>query len=401
MAVADEGTRIAEAYEEAARLAVSAERDASLTIELRRANNFVKDGPIRACISFWAAVLRDHAEREGTAASDCPPRLEILDLCCGRGQDFDKFRRAARDSRAVLSKLVGADLSGGDTAASARERWVQSAEWVVRDNPVSSQTRPTVMMGGVLTADLGVMHAARAIDLAVEYARWDADSAPRPSSMHLATCFFALHYFFRSSESLSNLLAGVAWYLRDGGFFATIHADGEAIAKRARAEMKRAEAASGTGDQLPEELRFGQARVRLSEETARMLRNEDDAADADNPFGWKYAFELPGAVLNVDEYLVHSPTRDRYAEKVHLIKLLDESASVLLGRMTTVPFWADAFVKCQVDCGSASGSHSLSVSAATQDALSMYRVVIYGKFPLGCDVIAARRYLRTKLGLGA
>jgi SAM-dependent methyltransferase len=392
-----EPTGIAEAYEQAARIASSAERDASLTIELRRANNFVKDGPIRACISFWASVLRaggGAAAKGEVDPSACPPRLEVLDLCCGRGQDFDKFRRAARDSRAVLSKLVGADLSGGDTAASARERWVQSAEWVMRDNPVSSPTRPTVMMGGVLTADLGVMHSARAIDLAMEYAHWDPDSAPQPASMHLATCFFALHYFFRSPESLSNLLAGVSWYLRDGGFFATIHADGEAIAKRARAELK------GRGSpQGPLDLHFGQARVRLSEATARMLLDDDPVSDAVNPFGWDYTFELPGAVLNVDEYMVHSPTRDRYAENVHLIKLLDESAAVLLNRMTTVPFWAEAFVKCQVDCSGASGSHSTAVSPSTLEALSMYRVVIYGKFPLGCDVIPARRFIRSKLGL--
>jgi SAM-dependent methyltransferase len=383
--VAPPGKEIADAYEEAARLAANAERDASLTIELRRANNFVKDGPIRVCLSFWASVLR-----EGRAASSGGPsprpRLEVLDLCCGRGQDFDKFRRAARDSRAVLSKLVGVDLSGGDTAASARERWVQSSEWVMRDNDAGA-----VMMGGVLTADLSHMHAARAIDQAMSAAGWDADSAPQPGSAHLVSCFFALHYFFRSREALSNLMAGAAWYLRDGGFFAAIHADGEAIARRARENRRQGLSSS--------ELRFGQAVVRLAPETERMLLDAEPAAQDPDPFGSAYAFELPGAVLNVQEYLVHSPTRDRYAEHVHLVKLIDESAAVLLNRMVLVPFWAEAFVKCQVDCGSGSGSGT--TSAATRDALSLYRVVIYGKFPLGCDVIAARRFLRAKLGLGA
>lgn len=383
---AEQPKEIADAYEEAARLALNAERDASLTIELRRANNFVKDGPIRVCISFWANVLRGAHDEDEHAAPR--PRLEVLDLCCGRGQDFDKFRRAARDSRAVLSKLVGVDLSGGDTAASARERWVQSAEWVMRDNTQpAARNQATVMMGGVLTADLASMHAAKAIDMAMNAARWDEDSAPQPGSAHVVSCFFAMHYFFRSPEALTNLMAGAAWYLKDGGFFAAIHADGEAIARRVHDHSRRG---------LPtSELHFGQAVVKLAPGTERMLLDLEEAQRNPDPFGREYSFELPGAVLNVNEYMVHSPTRDRYAERVHLIKLVDESAAELLKRMILVPFWADAFQKCKVDCGSGDGY----VSAATQDALSLYRVVIYGKFPLGCDVIAARRFLRAKLGL--
>lgn len=394
---------VAEAYQEAARLASAGLRDASLTIELRRANNFVKDGPIRVCIGFWAHVLRRRergreAERAGAADTPPPPRLEVIDLCCGRGQDFDKYRRAARDSRAVLSKLVGADLSGGDTAASARERWVQTAQWVQKDRYPTlapGSANPAVLMGGVLTADLASVHAAQAIDEAAAASRWDEDSVAQPGQAHMASCFFAMHYFFRDASALRNLMAGASWLLRDGGFFAAIHADGELIARRAVTRIRERDSSAAEHGALS--MRFGHATVHIHEATAEMLRQggQDGADISAQPFGWAYDFELPGAVLNVTEYLVHSPTRDRIAESMHLVKLLDESASVLLDRMRGVAFWEDAFRKCEVDC-----SGRGDVSPQTREALSLYRVVIYGKFPLGCDVVAARRFIRAKLGLG-
>lgn len=105
---------VAEAYGYAAAVAVNEDRDRALTIELRRANNFLKDGPIRVCLGFWSHVIA--AQHRARPPADprvrAAPRLEVLDLCCGRGQDFDKYRRACRDSLAVLSKLVGVDVAG-------------------------------------------------------------------------------------------------------------------------------------------------------------------------------------------------------------------------------------------------------------------------------------------------
>jgi SAM-dependent methyltransferase len=370
---------VAEAYSYAATLAASEHRDRALTIELRRANNFLKDGPIRVCLGFWSHVIA--AQHRSRPPADprvgAAPRLEVLDLCCGRGQDFDKFRRACRDSLAVLSKLVGVDVAGGEAAASARERWAQAADRVMSD---TREQGTAVMMGGVLTADLAGLHAARAIDEAAERGRWDDDSVPGTGSAHLATCFFALHYFFREEAALRNLLAGASWLLRDGGFFATIHADGEAIAAAFAA-------AGGT-----ESFKIGHASLRMHPATARML---SDPPESPSPFGWAYDFHLPNAVENVTEYLVHSPTRDRMAEQMHLIKIFDESALTALERMRDVPFWREAYDKCEVDTRRAG-----SLAPETLDGLALYRMVIYVKSPLRCDVHAVRQFVRAKMGFG-
>jgi SAM-dependent methyltransferase len=379
---------VAEAYGYAAALASTEDRDRALTIELRRANNFLKDGPIRVCLSFWAHVLaagrRAGPLPPGTdPRAHAAPRLEVLDLCCGRGQDFDKYRRACRDSFAVLAKLVGVDVAGREASASARERWAQVADRVLSD---TREAGTAVLMGGVLTADLAALHAARAIDEAAERARFDADSVPATGSAHLACCYFALHYFFRSEAALRNLLAGASWLLRDGGFFAAIHADGEAIAS--------AFAAAGG---LQRTFRVGHATITLHEATAAMLRDAEGspAAEPPSPFGWAYDFHLPNAVEHVTEYLVHSPARDRTAEAMHLVKILDEPADGLLARMVTVPFWRDAYDKCEVDTRRAG-----ALAPETLDGLALYRVVIYAKSPLRADVHAVRRFVRAKLGFG-
>jgi SAM-dependent methyltransferase len=368
---------VAEAYGYAAALAANEDRDRAMTIELRRANNFIKDGPIRVCLGFWSHVISaQHRSRPPPdARTRAAPRLEVLDLCCGRGQDFDKYRRACRDSLAVLSKLVGVDMAGSEAAASALERWTQAADRVMGD---TREMGTAVMMGGVLTADLSRTHAARAIDEAADRARWDDDSVPAASSAHLATCFFALHYFFRTEAALRNLLAGASGMLRDGGFLATTHADGEAIAA--------AFVASGGA----ESFRVGHASLRLHPATVDMLIRPPAAP---SPFGWAYDYHLPNAVENVTEYLVHSPTRDRIAEEFHLVKLFDESALTVLERMRTVPFWREAYDKCEVDTRKAG-----SLCPETLDGLALYRVVIYVKSPLRADIHAARRFVRHKMG---
>lgn len=367
---------LAEAYSHAARLALRETRDSSTAIELRRASNFVKDGPIRVCISFWAAVLR------GRGLNDPAPRLSVLDLCCGRGQDLDKFRRAARDADAHLAMLVGADVAGREAAATARDRWAQSATAALSDS-----RRQTALFGGTLLADLAEKHAAEAIYDAAEIARWDDDSLPLPSSFHLATCFFALHYFFRSEEALRNLVAGASYLLRDGGFLAVIHSDGESIAAAYRA------AHSAT-------FRVGQATIRLHPETAAMLDGNVPESSAHgqehhqlSPFGWAYDFTLPNHVENITEYLVHSPTRDRLMERFHMVKVFDEAADATLQTMIDVPFWQDAFAKCAV-----AAHPSGKLCAETADHLALYRVAIYAKSPLRADVDAARAFIREKLG---
>lgn len=351
---------VVSAYEDAARLAMFENRNESATIQLRRACNFVKDGPIRVCLSFWI-----HALRRSRGGSGLVP-MNVLDLCCGRGQDFDKYRRACRDSDGHLGQLVGVDVAGDEVMKGAHERWKSVAG--------SSSNR---LCGGVVRADISRGHAAEVIVNATS--AWPKEHRPHVESFHLSSCMFALHYFWSSPASFTNLVRGIAWSVREGGFFVTIHADGEAIAGLYRSCKQKS-------------IGVGRATITLHDSTMRMLDSSTEDYEG-RPFGWAYDFNLPGAVDNVPEYMVHSPTRDRILEAHHFVKLLDEAADSVFLRMRTVDYWEEAFHKCRVDCDG-----SGTVSEETLDHLALYRVAIYTKNVARVDVEVARRFIRSKLG---
>ena len=362
---------VADAYGHAARLARSEVRNASGTIELRRASNFVKDGPIRTTIAFWIHTLRKQHMR---------PSINVMDFCCGRGQDFDKYRRAARDSSGSIDKLVGIDIAGGEAAASARERWSQCSQMQISTTEIQYSFR-SVMMGGTLVGDLSRAHAGITIPTLAQAAGWETDSYPEICSFHIVSCMFAMHYFFKDEQSFRNLVLGAGWYLREGGFFIMVHADGESIA------------AHHTASESGRPIRIGQATIQFHPHTLRMLEGEPFSDR--RAFGWSYDFHLPQAVENVTEYLVHSPTRDRIMEEYHLVKVFDEAADVTMLSMLGVPFWHEAFVKSEVDCNG-----SGRCSEETLDHLSIYRVVVYTKSPLKVDIHTVRKFIRSKMGLG-
>lgn len=354
---------VADAYGHAARLALGEQRDSSKTIQLRRACNFLKDGPIRVSLAFWILSLREKRDSSG---------IRVLDLCCGRGQDFDKYRRICRDSSWSLEELVGVDISSGAALSSANERWQSMAH----------HNRPVATQGGVLSGDLSQGHAAMVINEAARRAGWR--NLPEINSFHMASCMFALHYFFKDEMSLRNLVAGAGFLLREGGFFACVHADGEAMA-----------AAYLEHGRHPR-IKIGLADITFHEGTRAMLDGGLREQYKDRPFGWAYDFHLPGAVENVTEYMVHSPTRDRIFEHYHFIKVFDESAETTVNRMRDVSFWDDTFSKCAVDCD---GSGRLAEE--TWDHLALYRVVIYTKSPLKVDVNVVRKFIRSKLGFAS
>jgi len=352
---------VASAYDDAARLAQFERRNETATIQLRRACNFLKDGPIRVSLAFWIHALR---KSDGST-----PRMNVLDLCCGRGQDFDKYRRACRDSGGALRQLVGVDIAGEEAIKSAQERWKQVQTHVA--------TGHDPLCGGIIRADISQRHSGQTLVEAT--ATWPSVHRPHLESFHLGSCMFALHYFWSSQQSFTNLVMGSAWMIREGGFFTTVHADGEAMAALYHANKTKV-------------MQVGLATITFHDATITML--EDQSSEyASKPFGWAYDFNLPGAVTNVTEYLVHSPTRDRIMDAHHFVKLFDEPADSVLMRMRHVEYWEDAFIKCKVDCDG-----SGNVTEETLDHLAMYRVCIYTKNVARVDVEIARRFIRTKLG---
>lgn len=355
---------VADAYGHAAKVAMTEDRDASATIQIRRACNFLKDGPIRVCLAFWI-----HALKGSGAASNLG--MNVMDLCCGRGQDFEKYRRACRDSLGYLRQLVGADIAGPEATASAQQRWSSTAGFCLRDG-----SGERGLLGGVIRADISTKHSGQVLLEATT--SWKGADRPGLQSFHLTTCMFALHYFFKDEPSLLNLAMGASWLTREGGFFATVHADGEAIAAQFSGERSLAVGSKG--------------KITFHDSTMHML-NSRLSDFAHRPFGWAYDFHLPDAVENVTEYLVHSPTRDRVFESHNFVKVFDEAADAVVMRMRHVDFWEDVFHKCQVDCD---GSGRLT--EGTLDHLALYRVVIYVKNPLRVDTDILKAFVNSKLG---
>lgn len=346
----------ADAYSAVARR--SEDRDASETIMVRRACNVVKDALLRTAVTIWKHV--------GGADG-----VEIVDMACGRGGDFGKFKRIARDARVALCKVVGADVAPG-AVEEARRRW---------DAMAGASTR-----GGVVVADLANDHAARAIHEACLRDGLPEVDQPIPGEAHVVSCMFAMHYFFRDERAFNNFVMGAGWLLRAGGMLVVVYADGERVVdlfRRARAASKTWQEAGGVA------FKVGDATLRMHTHAAQRIDDAERGGVAGPPFGLAYDFHLPGAVENVTEFVVHTPTRNQILEMANLLPVVDEPATALVRAMLghEKDFWRDAIKKNELD-----------ITDAVWDHLALYRAAIFVKDPKRDDLDAARAGARRLLG---
>lgn len=362
---------IDKAYSEAARRAKDETLDRGKNAVIRRACNFVKDGPIRAAIAAWIHLTR---EKE----------ISVLDLACGRGGDFDKYRRVCRDSGGTLAHLVGVDVA--ETAIEeARARWTTTGK---RRMDLDGARAP--LRGGVIRANLieGQQHLATILDQAM-VAQWPRDhpNTMQPNSATIVTCMFAMHYMFSDERTFHNFVAGASWMLREGGFFVAVHADGEAIVRM----FKEARAAGTTWkereDDAQESFRVGPAILRMHGDTIYALNHPTARS---SPFGLAYNVFLEDAVLDVTEYIVHSPKRDEIMARMQLFPVLDVPANEAVDMMLSRPFWRDA----------ASKSGAKFDNDEVRAILSLFRVAVYVRDPSMTDVERASRTIQTLLGFG-
>ena len=112
----------------------------------------------------------------------------LLDLCCGRGGDINKWV----DAR--LAVVHGVDISD-EEIAEARRRFAarQQAEWERRGRRLPTHCTFATTDG------LGVARVP-----------WDRQ-------YDAVTCMFSAHYFFLSATMIDNFLGNVSAGLRDGG----------------------------------------------------------------------------------------------------------------------------------------------------------------------------------------
>ncbi|GIL74979.1 hypothetical protein Vretifemale_4828, partial [Volvox reticuliferus] len=208
----------------------------------------------------------------------------VLDLCCGRGGDLQKWRDAQ------IGYVRGLDIS---------EREVEEA-----------QRR---------YSELQLKRRGPGANIVCEFAAVDwlghqlfEDEKAGPASYGVVTCMFALHYFFASEASLKTFLHNVSANLRHGGYFIATFTSG------------------------PRVIRLLEGRPEFRSPMLRLARRWKDPKRPP-AFGAGYICDIADTVTaSVDgtsegslEYLVDLPTLQRVAAGVGLIPVLDYMDPIL------------------------------------------------------------------------
>ncbi|EFJ48490.1 hypothetical protein VOLCADRAFT_90770 [Volvox carteri f. nagariensis] len=159
---------------------------ASTTLSTREALKQRSEGPAQELKNFHNHVKRQLILRFAHKQE------RLLDLCCGRGGDLQKWREAQ------VGYVRGLDISEREVDE-ARRRFQELGE------------RRSRGPGSNMVCEF------QAVDWLGE--RPYDDPVAGPGSYGVVTCMFALHYFFVSEGSLRMFLRNVSANLRYGGYF--------------------------------------------------------------------------------------------------------------------------------------------------------------------------------------
>lgn len=370
-------------------------RDEDPIIGVRRANNFLKAGLISAAINIWRMYERITDARNSSAAvlAFQSEGLRILDLACGNGADAEKCRRIARDSRSAIRSYLGVDVSK-DSVRVANEilhTMVRSA----RQRDGMTQCEASAIVANLETTVLSQLVVGDSKTFHGEYSMLHANQT------HIASCQFALHYFFRHQTSLVTLANNLAWALADGGVFVGFHADGERIARYVRTlhagnKLRWEEG----GPNRRAVLDVGHATIKIPERTVEFLvSGAEDPHTPDGsipPFGYAYDFTLGSRVQGATEYVVHTPTLDNFMlQHGGLVRAVDVNASELVDEMRTTRYWTDVFHKTGVSCDG-----SGVIKRPDRETVGLYRAFVYIRDSGVSDrMYRTREFLHKMLGL--
>lgn len=124
-------------------------------------------------------------------------RFDVLDLCCGRGQDVFKYLNTSR-----FRNWVGFDLSPGEISE-AKKRIDSEIQ-----HSTTTKSFPHVASFNAFAyvRDCHALHGC-------------VDTLPMEQQFHLVSCQFAVHYSLQSEERCKGLLNNVISRLLPGGYF--------------------------------------------------------------------------------------------------------------------------------------------------------------------------------------
>jgi len=214
------------------------------------------------CFHNWIkSVLIDDACQILTVFGKSQKPIKVLDLCCGKGGDFSKWRINH------VSYLAAVDIADR-CVEECKERYFKFKK---RDSKIYSFEAHVV--------DMGVDDLSKILNIKTGY--------------NMASCQFSLHYLFESHEKACNFINNLAECIEVKGIFI-------ATLPNAYEIMRRLRKVDG--------FEFGNEYYNI---------RFDSTVDKNQPnlFGEKYHFELD-EVVNLPEYLVYFPLLEKMLEKV-------------------------------------------------------------------------------------
>lgn len=220
-------------------------RQQSQIIGLRKFNNWVK-----------SVLINLHTR----------PGVRVLDLCCGKGGDLNKWTKAR------VSEYTACDTAPV-SVSQLRDRYndLQAAPF-----------RPRLLVGDCFAVRL-------------------ADYFPADTVFDVVSCQFAMHYAFESEERVRQMLLNVTERLRPGGFFIGTTTDANVLVRKLRAV---------------EGLTIGNNifKVDLDER----YRDKRFPRGSGAQYGIRYSFTLDENVDDCPEYMVHFPLLEEVAKEYEL-----------------------------------------------------------------------------------
>lgn len=224
-----------------------------------------QEGPAAPLKKFHNEIKRRLIYRFGYQAE------ALIDYACGRGGDIQKW------DAAKIGYVLGLDISGAEIQEAQRRF-------------------------GELKAKRGSGSRLQAEFQHIDSLAAEHFEAPR--HFDVATCMFAMHYFFDKQEALKTLLGSIAANLKQGGFFIGCVPDG----KRVKAHLKKSNG--------------------LLEQPHLRLKAVSQTFDA---FGGTYVMEIPDTVVEghqgftegSEEYLVFEKVLLAEAAKAGLHPVLE------------------------------------------------------------------------------
>ena len=219
-------------------------RKASRIIFLRSFNNWVK----ASMINKYCHELGNH--------------LSVLELCCGKGGDLDKY---------FMNKIklfVGADISR-ELLENAISRLEKIRNEKYRD---TFQTKCIFIKEDLSSPENKFL-----------------EKIDKKYKFDLVSCQFALHYHFESEQRLNAFLINVSSKLCEGGYFIGTIIEDNVLVKRLRNRKNIPD-----NKYINEKLTFGN-------EFYSVKFSQKNFSKKNGPYGIKYGFYLEDSIDNRDE----------------------------------------------------------------------------------------------------